>query len=527
MDSLAILEEAALLLKSIGVVDLCHPTSDEWSTWFPKCDDAHPLREQDERFLYAVGEQEDWFYIKNAMLATLCVTTAALAAGLTMGLMSLDPLMLTIKMRAAATQKEREQATALLPVVQQHHLLLVTLLLLNAMANEALPLFLDNLVPSYLAIIFSVTLVLFFGEIIPSAIFTGPNQIQLASRLIPLVKLVMLLLLPISYPIAKMLDYLLHDEDEQGNMYNRGELAALVRIQYEERLAAKQRHRAERAQFQEDEGVPKAILDSSVRNVKREIEDVQRTNNSASTEGTPLVRSPSIHFDEVSMVQGALSMKTRVAIDVYTPLRKLYAIPFHTILNERTVVRIYSSGYSRIPCYDQNPDKPKDITAIRGILMTKQLIVVNASDRRPLSTLPLYAPFCVSPKKNLVDLINMFQSGRGLHMALVCARPDVGNAALERGDALPASAGLMGIVTLEDVLEMLLQEQILDETDKREREQLRLAKWAITRWKLFVDQKKANQKEDAVINYEPKMVSVVNDAIHRAATDETPLLGAK
>lgn len=126
--------------------------------------------------------------------------------------------------------------------------------------------------------------------------FVGPNQIQLASRLIPLVKLVMLLLLPISYPIAKMLDYLLHDEDEQGNMYNRGELAALVRIQYEERLAAKQRHRAERAQFQEDEGVPKAILDSSVRNVKREIEDVQRTNNSASTEGTPLVRSPSIHF---------------------------------------------------------------------------------------------------------------------------------------------------------------------------------------------------------------------------------------
>jgi metal transporter CNNM len=87
--------------------------------------------------------------------------------------MSLDPLLLTIKMRAATTQQERKQAAALLPVVQQHHLLLVTLLLLNAMANEALPLFLDNLVPSYLAIIFSVTLVLFFGEIIPSAIFTG------------------------------------------------------------------------------------------------------------------------------------------------------------------------------------------------------------------------------------------------------------------------------------------------------------------------------------------------------------------
>lgn len=79
------------------------------------------------------------------------------------------------------------------------------------------------------------------------------------------------------------------------------------------------------------------------------------------------------------MVEGALSMKTKVAIDVYTPLRKLFAIPFDTILNQRTIVRIYSSGYSRIPCYDPNPNKEKDITAIRGILMTKQLIVVNAA----------------------------------------------------------------------------------------------------------------------------------------------------
>lgn len=158
------------------------------------------------------------------------------------------------------------------------------------------------------------------------------------------------------------------------------------------------------------------------------------------------------------------------------------------------------------------------------------LLLINCHfarlDLRPLSTLPLYAPFCVSPKQNLVDLINMFQSGRGLHMALVCARPEVGNAALEQGDALPPSAGLMGVVTLEDVLEMLLQEQILDESDKREREQLRLAKWTINRWKLFVDQKKGD-REDAEMKTEPKMASVVNDAIQHAASDATHLLGPK
>ena len=369
-----------------------------------------------------------------------------------------------------------------------------------------------------------------FGEILPSALFTGPNQMGLASHLIPLVKLVMLLLLPISYPIAKLLDCLLHDEENIGtSMYNRGELTALVRIQYEERLAAKRRHRLERAQFQDEQNMTKAILDASVRSAKREIEHAEQASISSSTESSSppyginrYQRSPSIHFDEVSMVEGALSMKTKVAIDVYTPLRKLYAIPYDTILNERTVVRIYSSGYSRIPVYEKNSKKEKDITAIRGILMTKQLIVVNASDRRPLSTLPLYTPLCVSPKKNLVDLINMFQTGKGGHMALVCARPEKGNVALAQGEALPADAGLMGVVTLEDVLEMLIQEQILDETDKLERDEMRLAKWVASRWKLFIIKKKA-ERENALLHEEPQMLGVVYRA-QAAASDETPLL---
>ena len=117
-------------------------------------------------------EDDPWFFLTHAACALACVTTAALAAGLTMGLLSLDPLMLLIKMRAGATQREKDQAAALLPIVKQHHLLLVTLLLLNSMANEALPLFLEVLVSPVVAVILSVTFVLFFGEIIPSAVFT-------------------------------------------------------------------------------------------------------------------------------------------------------------------------------------------------------------------------------------------------------------------------------------------------------------------------------------------------------------------
>jgi len=62
-----------------------------------------------------------------------------------------------------------------LPILENHHWLLVTLLLCNAAAMEALPLFLDKMMPGYLAIIVSVTAVLFFGEVIPQALCTGPN----------------------------------------------------------------------------------------------------------------------------------------------------------------------------------------------------------------------------------------------------------------------------------------------------------------------------------------------------------------
>jgi hypothetical protein len=49
------------------------------------------------------------------------------------------------------------------------------------------------------------------------------------------------------------------------------------------------------------------------------------------------------------------------------------------------------------------------------------------------------------------------------------------------------------VITLEDVIEALLQEQIYDENDKKEREMLRLTKWAAHKWKMFVKKKKRSR----------------------------------
>jgi metal transporter CNNM len=313
----------------------------------------------------------------------------------------------------------------------------------------------EVLVSPIVAVILSVTLVLFGGEIIPSAIFTGPDKMKLASQMTPVVRFVMFFLWPIAFPISKVLDHVLHDESaEAGGAFNRGELSALVRIQHEEHMASKQRHREELAKFRKSQRLPPTIHAS-----KRQVPSVYYDSRaSTGSNGSSLIGEPpssegntslrlSIHRDEVAMVEGALMMKTKRAIDVYTPLRNIYAVPYNTVLDEDTVVEIYSSGFSRVPVFQPNPNKPKMKSAIRGILMTKQLIVVNANDCRPLETLPLYTPICVSPVINLVDLLNILQTGKSGHLALVCARPAEAEASLIGGEALTERAGFMGCVS--------------------------------------------------------------------------------
>jgi metal transporter CNNM len=253
---------------------------------------------------------------------------------------------------------------------------------------------------------------------------------------------------PVAFPIAKLLDHLL-EESEDDNMYSRTELAALIRIQYEERLAAKQRRRQER----HDVGAATSFdhvgpLDfsysqqQSLRALKSEFIHAGNSFETVSSQNKHR-RGSSIHIDEVNIMEGALQMKTKVAFDIYTPLKKVFLIPHDMLLNEKNVVRIYSSGYSRLPVY-----KGASKSAVCGILMTRQLIMVKPDENWSVSKVPLNIPMCVSPKTNLVDLINLFQTGgqggKGGHMALVCAQPDVGNLALDDNDPIPPEAGLIG-----------------------------------------------------------------------------------
>lgn len=79
-----------------------------------------------------------------------------------------------------------------------------------------------------------------------------------------------------------------------------------------------------------------------------------RSNSSVDLEDGPPVdqsKMPPIHNVEVNLVECALRMKTKFALDIYTPTRKIFAVPSDLVLGKDNITRIYSEGYSRIPVY--------------------------------------------------------------------------------------------------------------------------------------------------------------------------------
>eukprot|EP00392_Amoebophrya_sp_AT5.2_P000767 g768.t1 len=348
-------------------------------------------------------------------------------SGLTMGLVSLDPfdmeLLMSTDPKDVEDAEERQEllveqtsATAILPLVVDHHRLLVTLLLMNAIAAESLPLALDRLgLPHWATIMISVLGVLIFGEILPSSIFTGPKQLEIASFFVPFVSLLETLVGVLVIPIARLLDAVLGKEHK--GRYNKGELKALINLQ-----------------LREHQQSPTGLIP-----------------------------------DEIRMMTGAMELSRKTVADVMVPLNEVYMLPTSTELNMETMATIVGKGHSRLPIFNQHPHD------IRGFLLVKNMIVVNPGDKRKLEGLGLRKPLVVTLDDPLLDLLTEFQKGKS-HMAIVTNRPDLVKRAWATDRQIPVNVHMAGIVTLEDVIENLIGDDIRDESGAGEagvREQLR------------------------------------------------------
>jgi len=149
--------------------------------------------------------------------------------------------------------------------------------------------------------------------------------------------------------------------------------------------------------------------------------------------------------DEVRIIRGALNMREKTCgEDVYTPLEDVFSLELGAVLDKETMEKISEKRHSRIPIYRKHRGH------IIGIILTKRLIHISPEENVRVNTLKLTQLPRVTTETPLYTLLNQFQKGKS-HMALV----------LDASDNLT----IKGVVTLEDVIEQLLELEIFDESD--------------------------------------------------------------
>nr|OQO22288.1 hypothetical protein B0A51_14374 [Rachicladosporium sp. CCFEE 5018] len=150
--------------------------------------------------------------------------------------------------------------------------------------------------------------------------------------------------------------------------------------------------------------------------------------------------------DEVTIINSVLDLKEKHVCDIMTPMQDVFTMSADTVLDEKMMDTILSQGYSRIPIY--HPDNKKDFI---GMLLVKILITYDPEDAKRVGEFSLATLPETAPDTSCLDIINYFQEGKS-HMVLVSDFP---------GDV----KGALGVVTLEDVIEELIGEEIIDESD--------------------------------------------------------------
>ncbi|ORY53136.1 DUF21-domain-containing protein [Rhizoclosmatium globosum] len=352
---------------------------------------------------------EYWTYM---CIIFVLVLLGGMFAGLTIGLMSIDETNLRI-LKRSGTPTEKMYAERIEPIRKNAHLLLVTLLLSNTVVNETLPILFGVVdLEGYQAVLFSTLLVLVFGEIIPQAI-CARYGLRVGAIFAWPVRILIWILFVIAYPIAKLLDYILGHKD--GVIYRRAELKELI------------------AMHDEDHQGP-------------------------------------LNHEEVSILRAVLELRGKTAENVMTKLDDVLMLPLDAELDEPTMKMLMEAGHSRVPVYNHIRED------IIGVILVKQMITLDPEDATPVHKSRIGRLPRVKKDTPLFEILHVFEEGRS-HMAIVVdelpmeeesfMNTIVTSSPLWISSPQPGQRrfATLGIITLEDVIEELIGQEIVDETD--------------------------------------------------------------
>ncbi|HEU0266481.1 MAG TPA: CNNM domain-containing protein [Candidatus Saccharimonadaceae bacterium] len=153
--------------------------------------------------------------------------------------------------------------------------------------------------------------------------------------------------------------------------------------------------------------------------------------------------SSELDDDEVEIIQGALQLSEKRVGEIMEPIRDVFWLPSDAVLDEPTVDTIKSRGYSRVPVFD------RALTECYGVLLMKDMVDIDFDDEpRPIIDFMLHGTELVGSRTALDTMLRKFLA---LPSHLV---------PIEKDDQI------VGILTMEDLVEEIVGHEIADETDR-------------------------------------------------------------
>ncbi len=146
--------------------------------------------------------------------------------------------------------------------------------------------------------------------------------------------------------------------------------------------------------------------------------------------------------DEVEIIRGALQLSEKRVRDIMTPISKVFWLTPDTILNDKKIDEIKAKSRSRIPIFNRR------LTHCYGVLLMKELVDIDFDEEvYRVDDLPLHPARMVGSMTALDTMFRKFIAARTHLMPI------------EKDDEI------VGIVTIEDLIEEILGHEIEDETD--------------------------------------------------------------
>lgn len=157
-------------------------------------------------------------------------------------------------------------------------------------------------------------------------------------------------------------------------------------------------------------------------------------------------KSSELDDDEIEIMQGALGLSEKRVRDIMTKMRNVYWLTPKTLIDGVKIDEIKAKGFSRIPIFDAN------LQRCYGILLMKDLVDIDF-DTRPqyVNDLPLYPAQIIGSMTALDTMFRKFIAS-GTHLLPI-----------DRDDQI------VGIVTIEDLIEEIVGHEIEDETDRQKK----------------------------------------------------------